>query len=69
MNRDQFLLEAYTEKLTAANVAISEAQRHKAYYEQRIADLKRESAPDYRGEPPALQSGMSVRGANMQAAE
>lgn len=61
MNRDQFLLEAYTEKLTAANVALSEAQRHKAYLERAIADLKRGQAPDYRGEPPAIDRTAQFR--------
>ncbi|MBB5663220.1 hypothetical protein GGE68_001396 [Rhizobium leguminosarum] len=61
MNRDQFLLDAYEEKLTAANVALSEAKRHKAYYERAIADLKRDQAPDYRGQPPAIDRTAQFR--------
>ncbi|MBB3521094.1 hypothetical protein [Rhizobium sp. BK456] len=64
MNRDQFLLDAYEEKLAIARSAFVKAQRETAYLERQIADLKRETAPDYRGEVPALQSAL-VQGARI----
>lgn len=66
MNRDQFLLDAYEEKLSISRAALVKAQRETAYWERAIADLKRETAPDYRGEPPALRSAIVV---GLQAAE
>lgn len=66
-DHDQFLLDAYEEKLSISRAALVKAKRETAYWERAIADLKRETA-DYRGEPPALMSGV-VRGANLQAAE
>lgn len=89
MNRDQFLLDAYEEKLAVARSTRIKAQRDEAYWERQIADLKREasppvcrtcndtgkegrhsicrdcdelpSAPDYRGEPPAIDSTAQFR--------
>lgn len=86
MNRDQFLLDAYEEKLAIARSTLVKAQREEAYWERQIENLKRENARpvcltcndtgkegrhsicrdcdelstvfDYRGEPPALQSGL-----------
>lgn len=64
--RDQFLLDAYEEKLAIARATLIKAQRETAYWERAIQDLKRETAPDYRGEPPALRSAIVV---GLQAAE
>jgi hypothetical protein len=66
MNRDQFLLDSYEEKLSISRAALVKAQREAAYWERAIADLKRETAPDYRGEVPALRSAIVV---GLQAAE
>ncbi|MBX5206728.1 hypothetical protein [Rhizobium sp. NZLR11] len=62
--RDQFLLDAYEEKLAIARSTLIKAQRETAYWGRAIADLKSETAPDYRGEVPALASAL-VRGADM----
>ncbi len=61
MNRDQFLLDAYEEKLAIARSALIKAQRETAYWERAIADLKRETLPDFRGEPPAIDRTAQFR--------
>lgn len=65
-DHDQFLLDAYEEKLAIARSTLIKAQRETTYWERQINDLKRETAPDYRGEPPALRSAIVV---GLQSAE
>jgi hypothetical protein len=60
-DHDQFLLDSYEEKLSISRAALVKAQRETAYWQRAIADLKRETAPDFRGEVPALQSALGER--------
>ncbi len=53
----------YEELLSAANLALYNAQRSKTYWERAIAALDADDAsPDFHGEPPALQSALQVKG-------
>jgi hypothetical protein len=41
-DRDQFLLDAYEEKLAIARSTLVKAQRETAYWERALEDLKRD---------------------------